>query len=197
MEPDDALKDIKTIRKLMTQAARPIFFSPWQWIEWGIIVLVGCILTYWLGSHITQSNLAFLWIFLIVLGGFLETVIWYRESKAHGVEPINTFSLQLVLVAFLVFFIAIIFSIVFIQLQHLQYIPGAWMLSIGVALWIIAIFSARRDLVPLGIIQILGSLLAVSFLIDYSLLVTALCLGIGPIVWGVVLKIRTLKYGEN
>ncbi len=193
MEPDDALKDIKTIRKLMTQAARPIFFSPWQWVEWGIIVLVGCMFTYWLGDYFTQTNLAFFWIFLIVLGGFLEAAIWYKESIAHGVEPINTFSIQLLLVASLLFFVAIIFSIVFIQIEHLQYIPGAWMLCTGVALWIIAIFSARKDLVPLGIIQILGSLLAVSFFIDYSLLVTAICLGLGFIAWGLILRIKGME----
>ena len=48
MEQQEALEQIKLIRETMQKATQKFFFSPWQWIEWGIVVIIGGLITHWL-----------------------------------------------------------------------------------------------------------------------------------------------------
>lgn len=185
MNQEEALKQIKLIREMVQKASERFLFSPWQWIEWGALVIVGCLTTYWLQSIGRPDNIIFLWIAIFITGGALETYIWMVAARGRGVEPFNPFILKLWGVAFTTMVLAIIFTFVFINLHLALYLPGLWLVTMGVVMVNFFIMAERKDMLLLGIVQMIGGILAVSFLLKYSLLVGAVFFGVGSMSHGI------------
>ncbi len=184
MNQEEALKQIKLIREMVQKASERFLFSPWQWIEWGVLVIVGCLLTYWLQS-IGSNNIIFLWIAIFIIGGALESYIWMVAARQRGVEPFNTFILRLWGVGCTIMLMAIILTFVFVTLHQSLYIVGLWLMTIGTMWLSFSIMAERKDLLLFGTVQMLGGILAVSFLLKYSLLVGAVFFGIGALAHGI------------
>lgn len=184
MDQEEALKQIKLIRQIMYKAAEHIFFSPWQWIEWGLLITIGCALTIWRPFTIQQNHLLFLWIIIFILGGALETLIWMRAAQIRGIEPFNPFILKIWGVAGCIMMIAIIMSLVFFQLCLFLYIPGLWMLSIGAVLYACVILGGRKRLLIYGTILIVSGIVALSFFVTWSLYVLMVGFGFGALFFG-------------
>ncbi|MBN2410987.1 hypothetical protein JXQ31_04790 [candidate division KSB1 bacterium] len=195
MDQEEALKQIKQIRQMMTKASERILFSPWQWIEWGILIVVGCIVNilFLTGQH----QILFLWIAIFILGGALETVIWMKKAQSEGVEPFNPFLMKMWGIAGSIILIGVIFSFVFYQINQVLYIPGLWLIIMGVALYSISILGARMELFFYGIICLVSGILAVSPLLDYSLYILMVSFGFGGIFFGIYMQIREKQIKSN
>jgi len=185
MNQEEALKQIKLIREMVQKASERFLFSPWQWIEWGVLVIVGCLITYGLQRIGSDNNIIFLWIAIFIIGGALETYIWMVAARGRGVEPFNPFILKLWGVAFTIMVMAIILTFVFINLHQALYIPGLWLMTMGSVMVNFFIMAERKDMLLFGIVQMIGGILAVSFLLKYSLLVGAVFFGIGALIHGI------------
>ena len=185
MKQEEALEQIRLIREMMQKASQKFLFSPWQWIEWGVLVIVGCLLTHWLQNSGSANNIIFLWIAIFIIGGALESYIWMVAARRRGIEPFNTYILRLWGVAFTIMTMAIILTFVFIDLHQTLYIPGLWLMTMGVVMVSFFIMAERKDLFLFGVTQIVGGVLAVSFLLEHSLLVGAVFFGIGALIHGI------------
>ncbi len=188
MDQEEALEQIKQIRQMMTKASERILFSPWQWIEWGILIVVGCIVNILFLTR--QHQVLFLWIAIFILGGALETVIWMKKAQSEGVEPFNPFLMKMWGIAGSIVMIGVIFSFVFYQINQPLYIPGLWLIIMGVGLYSISILGARIELFFYGTICLVSGILAVSPLLDYSLYILMVSFGFGGIIFGIYMQIR-------
>jgi len=185
MDQEEALKQIKIIRQMMSRATDKFFFSPWQWIEWALLIIIGCVLTIWCPAVMCKMPLLFLWVIIFIVGGSLETLIWMRAAQNRGVEPFNPLIMRIWGMAGCIMFIAIILSLVFIQIHQPFYIPGLWMLSMGVTLYSCVILGGRKRLLIIGTILLVCGLTALSFLVVYSLYVLMAGFGLGGLLYGV------------
>ena len=168
MNQKEALNQIKLIREMMQTASQKFLFSPWQWIEWGILVILGCLFTYWLQNHGQPNHIIFLWISIFIAGGTLEVYIWTVTARNRGVEPFNSFILKLWGVAYSIMIMSVILTIVFIDLNQLLYIPGLWLMTIAVVMLSFFFIADRKDLLIFGVVQMIGGILAVSILKHYA-----------------------------
>lgn len=190
MKQEEALGQIKLIREMMQKASDRFLFSPWQWIEWGVLISVGYIITLLLQKYGQSGYIFFLWLSIFVIGSVLETYIWMTAARERGIEPFNYFILKLWGVAFTIMAMSIILTFVFISLGHILYIPGLWLMTMGVIMISFFILSDRKNLFVFGIAQMVGGLLAVSFMLKFALLIGAVFFGIGALINGIYLLIK-------
>jgi len=194
MKQEEAMEQIRLIREMMQKASHRFLFSPWQWIEWGVLIIIGYLATSWLQNHGQSNHIIILWISIFIIGAALESYIWMAAARRRGIEPFNAFILKLWGVAFAIMTMSIILSFIFIDLRQALYIPGLWLMTMGVVMVTFFILAERKDLLLFGATQMVGGILAVSFLLEHSLLVGAVFFGIGALIHGIysLLKMKHL-----
>ncbi len=194
MNNKEALEQIKHIRAMMEKAYEQIIFSPWQWIEWGILVIIGCLATMWLASHQQTSHLLLLWILIFIIGGALETLIWMKTAEKRGIEPFNPFVMKIWGIAGIIMVQAIVLTIVFGHLQMYQLIPGLWMTSFSGLFFILVIMGAKTEILMFAIVLAIGGILSLSILVNYSIILLMISFGVSCIAFGTysVLNKRTM-----
>ncbi len=197
MKQEEALDQIKYIRDLMDKATDRMFFSPWQWIEWGFLGLAGGLITEWLIKTNQYSFILNLWIIIFIIGGTLETFFWFREAKSRGIEPFNPFLMKMWGIAFSIFLFPIIFTTVFIQIDQAIYIPGLWLISTGIAMFSMVIFSVRKILLFFCETMVISGILAVSIFLKYGLEIFTWVFGFGALLIGILLLIVHPKKGAK
>ncbi|MDZ7724837.1 MAG: hypothetical protein U5R06_19030 [candidate division KSB1 bacterium] len=184
LSPEEAIEQIQHIRNTMAQASKRFFMSAWQWIEWGILIIIGGLITLYLVHQDKSEHITFIWIAIFILGGALETIIWYRGAQDRGINPLQPFSMKICGVLFALMMVGIFYTLIFVELSLPLYIPGLWMLVSGLCIFMMVILGDRRDLVLMGSVQVISGILASSVLLDYSIQVGTVSFGFGSIVMG-------------
>lgn len=185
LSPEQAMQQIRQIRETMARASRTFFMSAWQWIEWGVLIALGGIGTLYLLKHKLSEHIPFIWIALFILGGALETIIWYRGAQERGINPLQPFYLKIWGVMLGLFVLAFFYTLIFVQIGLPLYIPGLWLLIIGICILILVFLGDRKDLIPIGTLELISGILASSVLLDYSIHVGIVAFGFGSIVMGI------------
>lgn len=184
LSPEEAIEQIRHIRNTMAQASKHFFMSAWQWIEWGVLIILGGLVTLYLVHQNKSEHITYIWIAIFILGGALETIIWYRGAQDRGINPLQPFYLKIWGVLFALMMVAIFYTLIFVQIGLPLYIPGLWMLVFGICIFMMVILGDRNDLILMGSIQVISGILASSLLLDYSIHVGTISFGFGSTVMG-------------
>ncbi len=187
MESEKAREDLKVIRQIMSTVSPPFSVSGWAGVGWGIVLLIGGIIThvFWVkGSGSFQSSvLTSFWICLLIIGSTMETFFYLRKCLLNGL-PLFTQNLGYSMLGFSAIMIAgFAFHMIFSHLGQHLYIPGVWMLMIGTGCIFFGLFTSM-EICVMGVLSMVGGLLAVGPFLNGSFLVLALFGGVGMILWG-------------
>lgn len=184
LTPEQAMQQIQHIRNTMAQVSRRFFMSAWQWIEWGILVMIGGVITLYLVQQNKSEHITYIWIAVFILGGALETIIWYKGARDRGINPLQPFYMKIWGVLFAMLTVAIFYTLIFVEIGLPLYIPGLWLLIFGICVFIMVILGERNDLVLMSSVQVISGILASSILLDYAIHVGTIAFGVGSTVMG-------------
>ncbi|MBN1882169.1 MAG: hypothetical protein JW885_08365 [Deltaproteobacteria bacterium] len=133
-ELHEALDDIRYIRELVDNN-RDFFISGWSAIAWGLSLVIGGILTHWFLAHPPQWGLSeTLWALWIVMGSaatVVESYFIYKLTLQAGKEVFSPYLLKILTADTIMVLQGIVLTLVFIEIGRPEYIPGAFMLTIG------------------------------------------------------------------
>lgn len=182
MDQKEALERIRYIKETMARATHSFFFSPWQWIEWGLLVVAGCLVT--LVMSLSSVQLITLWISIFVVGAILESWIWLNAASQKGIEPSDPFYLKLMGVMGLFLLLGMIMTFVLVKAGGPLFVPGIWLLITGSCMFTLTFFGARSDFLFIGTANYLGGILAVTLLVHYSVHILLFAFGVLGILQG-------------
>lgn len=183
MDQNEALNQIKYIKETMEKAGHSFFFSPWQWIEWGILVVIGCIATLFL--NLDSNILKLIWLVVFIIGGTLETWLWLKGSKNRGIDPFTPFAVKIWGILFMFILLGIILTFIFLHVNLPLYIPGIWLILTASCLLSLTLFGLRKELIVFGILLYIAGLLSISIFVEYSVLLAMIFFGINGTLLGI------------
>lgn len=197
MEQHEALEQIRLIRDTMNKASQKIFFSPWQWIDWGIVVIIGGLITHWLLAMGEETHIFMVWIAVFIIGGTLEGVVWILDAQRRGIDPFHPFILKIWGVLGCILIPALIFTIPLIQLDHSIYVVGLWLITIGAAMLALVLLGERKELLLFSILMITAGVLSVSILVDIALHIGILSFGVGGFLMGLYMRFKEKRQSKK
>ena len=195
MKQQEAEQQIKYIHDMMHNATHNFFFSPWQWIEWGLLVILGCVTTLFL--NVSSTNLLILWLSIFLVGGALESWIWIGSAHKKGIDLLSQFYLRMWGVLGLFLVVGIILSIVFYQVNLPVFIPGTWLLLLGSCLFTLVLFGSRKDFNLFATTSYIAGILSLTFFVEYSLYLLLIFFGVNSTIVGVYQLIKAHKERRN
>ena len=191
MKQSKAEQQLKYIHEIMNKATHDFFFSPWQWIEWGLLVIAGCLATIFI--RLEATNLIILWLLIFVVGGALETWIWLGSAQKKDLNLSSPFYQKMWGVLGLFIIAGVILSIVFLQVKLPLYIPGLWLLLFGSCLFTLVLFGSRKDLNLFAITSYVAGALCLTLLVNYSLYFLLIFFGVNSTLVGTFQLIKAKK----
>lgn len=197
MDQNEALEQIKLIRDTMQKATQKFFFSPWQWIEWGIVVIVGGIITHWLLASGGTAHIPTVWIGVLIIGGTLEGIVWLLDAQRRGIDMFNPFFLKIwgVFACFLA--PGFIMTPVFVQLNLSTHLIGFWLIITGAAMFMLVLLGDRKDIIWMGLLLFVSGILSVSIFVDQALHIGVASFGVGGLVFGLYLLLKEKREQKN
>jgi len=193
MEQQEALEQIKLIRETMQKATHQFLFSPWQWIEWGVVVIIGGLTTLWMQATNNTEYILMVWLAVLIVGSTLEGVAWLLAVQHRGYDPLSPIYLKIWGIFFCLLLPATVFSIVLAQLHLPLYIVGLWIVTVAAAMFILVLFGERKELMYFGALMLIGGILSVSIFIDQAIWLGVICFGGGSLATGIYLLIQDNK----
>ncbi len=190
MEQQEALEQIKLIRDTMQKATQKFFFSPWQWIEWGIVVIVGGLLTHWLLAAGDTRHILTIWLSVFIIGSALEGVAWILDAQRRGIDLFSPFVLKVWGVFGCFLAPGFIMTPVLIQLDLTAHLIGFWLLMTGSAMFMLVLLGDRKDILWMGLLLFISGILSVSIFLDYALHIAVAGFGVGGLLFGIYLLVK-------
>ncbi len=197
MQQHEALEQIKLIRDTMQKATQKFFFSPWQWIEWGIMVILGGLITQWLMAIGGTAHITTVWIGVLIIGGTLEGVIWLLDAQRRGIDLFSPFILKIwgVFACFLA--PGFIMTPVFVQLDLANYLIGFWLMITGSAMFMLVLLGDRKDIIWMGLLLLVCGILSVSIFVEHALYIGVLSFGCGGLIFGIYLLVKEKRHQKS
>ncbi|MFQ6083002.1 MAG: hypothetical protein ACE5WD_06555 [Candidatus Aminicenantia bacterium] len=193
MNENQAQEELKFIKEMMKKASRTFIFSGWQWVSWGIIFSIGSLFTYLIliGKEVEEVGniLLFFWIGLSVVGILIEFLIFRKKVFKLGIGLFSKLVIQVTIAECFMTFLGVILTYVLINLNSYQYIPGLWLLVMGVTFTIAGMFSFK-EIIYSSLMLIVSGVIAIVILPNYSLLIFGLFAGLGFIIEGMKINIK-------
>lgn len=190
MEQQEALEQIKLIRDTMQKATQKFFFSPWQWIEWGIVVILGGFITHWLLATGDTSHITTVWISVLIIGGTLEGVVWILDAQRRGINLFSPFVLKIWGVFGCFLTPGFIMTPVFVQLGLANHLIGFWLVITGSAMFMLVLLGDRKDILWMGLLLLVSGILSVSIFVEHALHIGVASFGVGGLAFGIYLLIK-------
>ena len=134
-ELHEALDDIKFIRELV-DGNRDFFISGWSAIAWGLSLVAGSVLTRWFLDNpppewgLSETLLA-LWIVMGAIATGVESYFMYRLTLQAGKKLFSPYLLKILAADTVMVLQGIVLTLVFIEIGRPEYIPGAFLLTLG------------------------------------------------------------------
>ena len=197
MEQQEAIDQIQLIRDMMHKASQKFFFSPWQWVEWGVVVIIGGALTHWRLAIGDTVHISTVWIGVLIVGGTLEGVAWILDGQRRGLDPFSPFMLQIWGVLSCLLIPSTIFTVVLAQLGLPLYIVGTWLTTIGAAMFMLVLLGERKELVLFGLLMLVCGILSVSIFIKEALHIGVLSFGVGGLFMGIYMLMKEKRHEKN
>ena len=190
MEQEEALEQIKLIRNTMQKASHKFFFSPWQWIEWGVVIILGGILTHWLLAIGDTTHISTVWIGAFIIGGTLEGVAWLLDAQRRGIALFSPFTFKILglLVCYLI--PGFLMTPVFVQLGLASHLIGYWLINMSVVIVALVLLGERKDYLVMGAQLLVCGLLSVSIFVEQALHIGLASFGVGGLVFGIYLLVK-------
>jgi len=161
-ELHEALDDIRFIRELVDNN-RDYFVSGWSAIAWGLALVVGGVLTHYFIGNTPEWGLSeTLWALWIVMGSIatgVESYFMYRLTLQAGKRLFSPYLLKILGADTVMVLQGIVLILVFIEIGRPEYIPGAFLLTLG-GIIISAGFFIPLKVTLYGIITFIFALVA-------------------------------------
>lgn len=193
MEQQEALEQIKLIRDTMHKASQKFFFSPWQWIEWGVVVLVGGLLSHWLIAVGDTRHMTTVWISVFIVGGTLEGVAWILDAQRRGIDPFSPFVLKIWGALGCILLPPIFFTVILVQAHLPLYIIGLWLITTGAGMLMIVLLGERKELTLFALFMLVSGILSASIFLDHALHIGVFCFGFGTLLMGIYALVKDKK----
>ncbi len=199
MDRAEAKARMEEIQRIMERATLWTLLPGTAAVVGGILVLVGCAVSYWMIRSVDfadmldipinqQAIFCVMWFAIGVTGVLLETILTARAAKKQGMSPtvrsarVATFSITPPIV------VAMVLTVKFLiptepQREEIQYILPIWMMLYGTGVYTAGLFSIRAPRV-LGLTFILFGIVALMALQQYGVITAALSFGLLHIVFG-------------
>lgn len=190
-EKRQAIENIELIKELITQTRKEMSYYGGGWISiiWGIFCFVG------VGGQRLLNPIGALrglwWLILTVIGICASYLVVRSEVKTQPKRRRREFMRW-----FLIFWIPLIILayvltlfIVFTPGLNPFYIPIAILLVISTG-FIILGFSFSREILFMGIIGFIGTIITAIFFLEYGDIITGTLFGVGLIITGLVINRR-------
>jgi hypothetical protein len=186
MTEPELLEQLEAVQKGLHRAGREMVLSSSQALLRGILVLVGCGASYALLER-SWEYLAGLWGAVVVLMMASEALLYWRLASRTPDKFVTGVERQMLRFILLAGAIAAALTAALVWRGEGALVPGTWLLLVGSAYVAVGLFSFSRTWV-LGLFACAAGAAALFLEPVYSLAVAAAALGLGSIVWAVVLR---------
>lgn len=190
MEQQEALEQIKLIRETMQKATQKFFFSPWQWIEWGIVVILGGVITHWLLAVGDTTHITTVWVSVLIIGSILEGVAWILDAQRRGIDLFSPFVLKIWGVFGCFLAPGFIMTPIFVQLDLANHLIGFWLMITGSAMFMLVLLGDRKDILWMGLLLLVSGILSVSIFVEHALHIGVASFGVGGLLFGIYLLFK-------
>ena len=161
-ELHEVLDDIRYIRELVDNN-RDYFVSGWSAIAWGLALIVGGVLTHYFIGNTPEWGLSeTLWALWIVMGSIatgVESYFMYTLSLQAGKKLFSPYLSKILAADTVMVLQGIVLTLVFLEIGRPEYIPGAFLLTLG-GIIISAGFFITLKITIYGIITFIFALVA-------------------------------------
>ena len=116
-----------------------------------------------------------------------EAFLYLRLASKSPDKFVTGMERQLLKFLLLLVATGVVLSAVLVRREQADMVPGVWMLLVGAAYVAVGLFSFSHTWI-LGLCASIGGVAALFLEPTYSLIVLGLVLGLGSIVWAVILR---------
>lgn len=199
MDRAEAKARMEEIQRIMERATLWTLLPGTAAVIGGILVLIGCGVSYWMIRSIDfaamldipfaqQVVFCVMWFSIGVSGVLLETILTARAAKAQGMSPtvrsarVATFSLTPPVV------VAMVLTVKFLipaepRPEEIQYVVPVWMMLYGTGVYTAGLFSIRAPR-ALGLTFMAFGIVALMAFQEYGVVTAALSFGLLHIGFG-------------
>lgn len=199
MDRAEAKARMEEIQRIMERATLWTLLPGTAAVVGGILVLIGCAVSFWMIGSIDfaalleipisqQAAFCVMWFAIGVTGVLLETVLTARAAAKQGMAPtirsarVAAFSLTPPIL------VAMVLTVKFLipmepRPEEIQYIVPVWMMLYGTGVYTAGLFSIRAPRV-LGLAFVAFGIVALMGLQQYGVITAALSFGLLHIVFG-------------
>jgi hypothetical protein len=183
---DKAISDIKYIKEVI-DASKDFFVSGWSGVAWGLAFIVGAVVSMILVKIPPGWGLAptlwALWITLSACAAGVELFFFIKgtyEAKRTFLSPLT---LKIILAEILMTGMGLVLTLLFIHTKMPEYIPGAWLLSLGINMTAAGLFIPGGIWV-FGLVTFVASI--ISLILPQLGLYCLVFAGLVTLGWGVL-----------
>lgn len=188
-------EQMEAIRKGLRRSGRVMVLSSVQAFLRGFAALAGCALSYPLiGRPAWQMNALWGALVLAVLG--TELLLYVRLARREPDRFVTGLERQMLKHLALTVAIGGAISAALLHSGRPELAPGVWMLLVGGAYVAVGLFSFSDTWVP-GLAACAAGAVALFVPPAWSFALLAAGLGVGSLAWGVVLRLRERRAGDE
>ena len=195
---DEARDHLRVIRQTMERSTQYSTLSGWSGILIGIVAIIGVYITRsMLGAHTVAvqtvraaaPQLAALWGAALLLAIAIEFVYNKRRAARIGKRVVSRLGAHIILASLPAFLGGAVMTLFFYQHNLLPYILGIWMLSYGLAICAVGLFSVR-NVKYLGAAFVISGAITLLAPLTIHLYMMALTFGGFHIIYGIAMARR-------
>jgi hypothetical protein len=199
MKADEARERMQEIQRIMERTTLFTLLPGWAAIGGGLLVLVGCAVSYGMIRSLDfadilnlsingQGVFCVMWFAIGVLGVVLEVAITARRAKRMNLSPTARSARVAALSLTPSIVVAMVLTVKFLipvqpKAEEIQYIVPVWMMLYGTGVYTAGLFSIRPPRV-LGITFIICGIFALLCFPGYGVVSAALSFGLLHIIFG-------------
>lgn len=164
------LKDIETIKDLLTEVDRRPLYEPWVFYAWGGLAAIGSLIHFLVErrSDLPVGEIFLkVWLPVILLGGFFELLALMRSMIRHSLSLFSRGIVKLYM-SLIGALAALIFIVrLFIELGAIQHLPVVFLLAGAIIYFVWAQQSAYVYLFAHGFLMIIVAIVLYLFKIEH------------------------------
>jgi hypothetical protein len=191
---EEARENLRVIRQTMERSTKYSTLSGLSGVLIGLAAIAGVLATNWLtgdappGASVYRhpSALALVWVSVLVMAVAIDFACNKRRAARVGKHVVSPLGAHIVLAALPAFLAGGVLTLFFYQHALLYYVWGVWMLSYGLAISAVGLFSVKPVL-ALGAAFVLAGAVTLLLPLPYHLYMMALTFGGFHIGYGVVM----------
>lgn len=141
------LEDIQTIKDtLIRQEKRPVI-EPWIFNSWTALVFIGTFIQFIInrhGMHHYDSIVVWIWVPIILTGGILEGIGWYRNNEKEGMLIKSKTNISLLHLLIIMCISSFLIYLVITNAGALDFLPVMFLVQAGVFFTVFISFTHTK-----------------------------------------------------